>query len=88
MFNVGDEIVWVGTDGPRFSHGRIYVVLYADSAQFIVRENTGRDVARSQTGVETQYWALHRLKTKPKVKLPPPKDDIEWMNRVQQNFKE
>lgn len=84
MFKVGDEVVWMGHDGTHWLHGGVYKVTQVSSEHFFATNRNGNPQPYPHIYMTTGAWKLHRHA----VKLAAPKNDIEWLDRVQQNFKE
>lgn len=84
MLKTGDQVVWLGPDSSHFTHGQVYKIYSHSAGEFVlITTNTGFNATMRYDPI---YWQI--VPRPKKVQLPAPKNDIEWLDRVQQNFKE
>jgi len=96
MVKVGDKLQWLGGNGEYWETKGIYEV-----KQVIQTDNPNRDfilriTCRGDVPIKfAEYYfegptintRVHPWKIIKKV-LDPPKTEVEWLNRVQENFRE
>lgn len=81
MFKIGDKIRRTGDTGEGVIRGNVYWITWIGPNMF----SDGQSVELQ--GVIGRYDA-DRFVIVSKTKSDPPKNELEWLDRIQQNFKE